>query len=270
VRFLLEHPEPRSLDDLVESAQAAHRYGLDGVLLREWPQLPGSLVSAAALGARVDELLVAADVRLGDRHPLEVAEEAAVVDLALGGRLILVVRPAPGVEERFTEALDLLRHAFAARPFRFEGRHWRVPANLPENVWMPEERVRMAPSPAQPRLEVWTAGADGLDAGIERGLGHLADAAADETALAAAWRAADAAPASIGAPRGRCGGWTNADELIARLRAGRESFGQDWAAVAAPAEAASVLGSIVRPRVQMHALPPGLEAFWDAERPWEG
>ena len=56
---------------------------------------------------------------------------------------------------------------------------------------------------------------------------------------------------------------------MARLRDGREAFGQDWAAVAAPVEAAGELGSIVRPRVQLHRLPPGLEEFWDAERPWE-
>jgi len=52
------------------------------------------LITAAALAGRVPDLLLAVELELGDRHPFEVAEEAAVVDLASGGRLLLVVRPA--------------------------------------------------------------------------------------------------------------------------------------------------------------------------------
>jgi hypothetical protein len=63
--------------------------------------------------------------------------------------------------------------------------------------------------------------------------------------------------------------WEGAAPLVARLRAGREAFGQDWACVAAPAEAAAEIGSVVRPRVQIERLTPGLEEFWDAERPWD-
>ena len=99
VRFLLEHPAPAGLDDLVRAAEAAHAAGLDGVLVTEWPQLPGALVSAAAVAARVGEVLVAAEIAVGDRHPVEIAEEAAVTDLASGGRLVLVARPA-GEEHR--------------------------------------------------------------------------------------------------------------------------------------------------------------------------
>ena len=57
--------------------------------------------------------------------------------------------------------------------------------------------------------------------------------------------------------------------LVARLREGRASFGQDWAVVRAPLAAAVELGAVVRPRVQIDRLPPGLEEFWDDERPWE-
>jgi hypothetical protein len=136
-----------------------------------------------------------------------------------------------------------------------------VPANLEQNVNNPERRVRMLPAPAQPRLELWTAGAAGRAAGVERGLGHLADEGEP-------WVAA-AGPAALGAPRARRERWDDAASLLARLRAGREAFGQDWAVVAAPVEAAPDLGAIVRPRVQLDRLPEGLEAFWDAERPWE-
>jgi alkanesulfonate monooxygenase SsuD/methylene tetrahydromethanopterin reductase-like flavin-dependent oxidoreductase (luciferase family) len=267
VRFLLEHSGAADLAALTDAAEGARVAGLDGVLLAESHAVPAPLVAAAALAGRVPDVLVAAEVGLGDRHPVEVAEEAVVTDLALGGRLILVARPARGCEGRFAEAVDLLRHAFAPRPFRFEGEHWRVPANLLQNEWMPEERVRVTPVPPRARLELWTAGAAARTAALVRGLGHLADAADDPAALAADWAAAS--EASLGAPRARREAWVGADALVARLRDGRETFDQDWAVVAAPVAAAGEIGSLVRPRLQLHRLPPGLEEFWDAERPWD-
>lgn len=260
MRFLLEHPPGGTLDELAALATAAREAGLDGVLTQE-------LVEAAAVAARVEDVLVAAEVALGARHPLEVAEQAAVTDLAAGGRLILVARPAEGADARFAEELDVVRHALAARPFRFEGEHLRVPANLPENVHLPEVRFRMTPAPAQPRLEIWGAGA-GRAAALERALGYLADADADPAELGAEYARADS-PASIGAPRARREQWTTAADLLARLRAGRDAFGQDWAVLAAPPAAAPEVGSVVRPRVQVDRLTPGLEEFWDRERPWD-
>ena len=259
MRFLLEPQEPAALDDVVRAGEAAHREGLDGVLLSATEALPAPLVAAAALAARVPDVRIAVEALVGDRHPLEVAEEAAIVDVESGGRVILVARPAPGREDVFGEALDLLRLCFAAAPFRFEGEHWRVPANLEQNVHNPERRIRMLPSPAQPRLELWTAGAGRAD-GIGRGLGHLADAGDP-------WQP-DASPAALGAPRARRDRWDDPQSLLARLRAGREEFAQDWAAVSAPLEAVPDLGAIVRPRIQIDRLPDGLEAFWDEHRPW--
>ena len=161
MRFLLEHPAPararRPRRVCRGRAQGRpRRRARDGVA-----GAAGALVSAAAVAARVDEVLVAAEVVVGARHPVEIAEEAAVTDLGSGGRLVLVARPAGGEPGRYAESLDVVRHALAAKPFRFEGEHWRVPANLPENVDQPEERVRVTPAPAQPRLEVWGAGPAG-------------------------------------------------------------------------------------------------------------
>lgn len=241
--------------------------GLDGVLLTASEALPSPLVVAAAVASRVGDLRIAALVDGGDRHPIQLAEEAAVVDVASGGRLILAVRPAAGSEEAYGEVLDLLRLAFAARPFRFEGIHWTVPAGLPQNVHNPERRVRVTPAPAQARLELWGAGA-GREVALARGLGHLADTTEDDGPLAAAWAATAADPAALGAPRGRRERWSGTAGLLGRLRAGRAAWDQDWAAVAVPPDAVQEIAWVVRPRVQLDRLPAGLEEFWDVERPW--
>jgi hypothetical protein len=253
MRFLLELEPGADLGALAGATNAAHAAGLDGVLLRECDELPAPLIAAAALAARVPDVLLAVEVALGARHPFEVAEEAAVTDLATGGRLVLVAR---AVDDDYAEALDLLRAALTPRPFRFEGRRWKVPANLPENVHGLEDRVRMMPAPAQVRLELWGS-RSGRDAALARGLGYLADTDADPAELAAAHEAAG--PAGLGAPRARRETLADPDALVARLRDGREAFGQDWAVVTGDAD---VLGTCVRPRVQLHRLNPKLEELW--------
>ena len=269
MRLLLEPGDARDLDALAAAGEAARRCGLDGVLLGRTPLVSAPLVAAAALAARVGSIRIAAEVEVGEAHPIEVAEEAAVVDVASGGRLILVATPAPGREDRFGEALDLMRTALSPAPFRFEGPTWRVPANLPANEHNLERLARLTPSPVQPRLELWGAGA-GREAALARGLGHLAGAEDDPADLARAWDRAAAAlgPAAIGAARARRERYEgDPATLVARLRAGREGFGQSWAVVAASATAAPTISRWVRPRVQTDRLPDGLEAHWDATLP---
>jgi alkanesulfonate monooxygenase SsuD/methylene tetrahydromethanopterin reductase-like flavin-dependent oxidoreductase (luciferase family) len=263
VRLLLE-PEPiAELHHLVGAARAARAAGLDGIALRRSPALSSPLVAAATVASAVPDILVAAVVELGDRSPLEVAEEAVVVDLSCAGRLVLVAEPAAGTLADYGEALDLLRTALTPRPFRFEGRRWRVPAGLPGNEHNLEPRIRMTPSPARARLEVWGTGGGAAEA-VGRGLGYVAAVDDDPSALAAVYAGAQArlGPALIGAPRGRCEILRSADDLVARLLAGRAAFGQDWAIVSATARDAALLGSLVRPRVQLDALPAGLERHW--------
>jgi alkanesulfonate monooxygenase SsuD/methylene tetrahydromethanopterin reductase-like flavin-dependent oxidoreductase (luciferase family) len=269
MRILLEPSDAGDLEALVAAGEAARASGLDGILLARTPLVSAPLVAAAALAARVGAIRIAAEVEVGDAHPIEVAEEAAVVDVASGGRLILVATPAPGRAERVGEALDLIRTALSPAPFAFEGPTWRVPANLPANEHNPERRARLTPSPAQPRLEVWGAG-EGREAALARGLGYLAGADDAPSDLGAAWDRAAAAlgPAGIGAARARRERWDDDPAaLVARLRAGREAFGQSWAVVRAPGAAALAISRLVRPRVQSDRLPDGLEAHWDATLP---
>lgn len=266
MRFLLEPRASADLGGLLAHGEAAIDAGLDGVYLAASPALPAPLVAAAAVGGALDKALIAAEVTLGDRNPIELAEEAAVVDLGIGGRLVLVVRPVDDEASGFAEALDLLRTAFAARPFRQRGERWSVPANLPENANNPEHRLRVAPAPLQPRLELWGAGPHSA-AAQERGLGRLSDANEDLGSVAAGWAAVEDLPAAIGAPRVRRHAFRESSSLIAELREGRERFGQDWAVVQGDEATAAAIGREVRSLIQVDALPPGLADFWGEGSP---
>jgi len=157
MRLLLE-PVGAERELPVAVARAALAAGLDGVLLTASDTLAAPLVTAAYVAASVPDLLVAAEVALGDRHPVEVAEEMLTVDQATQGRLIAVARPADGAEEHFAEALEIVRAAATARPFAFAGERWTVPARLAENTDAHDELVRVMPPPARARLELWWAG----------------------------------------------------------------------------------------------------------------
>lgn len=93
-------------------------------------------------------------------HPLHVAQEAALVDVLTGGRLVLGV--APGWQQReyaavglsyekrigrFVEAVELLRQLWTGEEVRFAGQHFRV------------EGLRLAIRPVQrPRPRMWFGG----------------------------------------------------------------------------------------------------------------
>ena len=128
--------------------------------------------------------------------------------------------------------------------------------------------MRVAPAPAQVRLEVWGAGAEPRAAALDRALGHLADADDDPAALGEAWRTAET-PASIGAPRA-------APRALGRRRRGRRPAPRGAGGVRPGLGVALRLGGggggdrlRSSARVQIDSSHPGLEEFWDAERPWD-
>lgn len=260
MRFLYEPAPLSSGSALFEAADAIAASGLDGIYLREQETFPAPLVAAAAVGARQPDLLVAAEIALGDRHPVEVAEELVVVDLGIGGRLVPVVRPAVGAEARFVEALDLLRTALVPRPFRWSGDHWTVPAGLPQNEFADRADVRLTPSSFQVRLACWLTGCDPRLA-VERGLGFVASEAAHELAEIA--RVAPSAPHLVGAPRAVVTSTAPGLQAVEELQAGQREVGQDWAIVRAPVGDAAAYAQFVRPRVQISQLPAGLESLWE-------
>lgn len=127
------------LDEVAE----ADRLGLRTVWLSEHHltpdgMTPAPLVLAAAIAARTSRIEIGTSILvLPLHHPLRVAEEAALVDLVSGGRLVLGVGQgyAPrefaafGVERRnraalLDEGVAILRQALGTGRVTFSGEHW--------------------------------------------------------------------------------------------------------------------------------------------------
>ena len=114
----------------------------------------GGALAAAALLAQRTPIRVGAVVDVGLYHPLHLAEDIAVADLATGGRLEVMLRPAhddPGVVK---EHMHVLAAALSGAHIQWEGLHLRVPARLADNGPVPQ-RLALNPRPAQPAVPVW-------------------------------------------------------------------------------------------------------------------
>ena len=249
----------------LEDARLAEALGFDLVWVDErTAQAP--LAIAAAAGAVTSGVRLVAAVDAGV-HPVTLAEETAVADLATQGRIVLAVRSDD--EALLGETVDVLFRAFAARPFRHEGSRWRVPAGLPEHEQR-EERVRVTPPPAQLEPTIWLAGTAAPTVAATRGLGFVAPedpdqawAEAERTLGPAAWRLRRVAVRKVPVP-------LDENALVAALLAERDSWGLDVCVLSLPpggdrAEALDTIARRVRPRVQLDRLPPGLEQYWRQE-----
>lgn len=263
MRFgLVVDEQPDGFAGLLATAGEAEAAGFDLLWL---PERRGGdrgwiapLVVAAALGPVTGTLRIGVEVDLGAVNPLHVAEDAIVADLALGGRLVLGVRPA---SDRCDEAVALLLHALAPRPFAFAGPAWPTPAHREGNVFNLEDRLRVTPAPAQLELPVWVVGAPEVAAA--QGLASVAadGEPGDGTAALRLRR-----PALRAVP-------TDFDPaaLVAALHAEQRGWGLDTVLLRldGPSRAVALarVGSRVRPRLQMDRLPDGLVEHWDATLP---
>lgn len=132
--------------------------------------LPGPLVMAAAIAARTSSAAITVAALVAPFHdPLRLAEDAAVVDLVSGGRLVLIVGggylpsefemfavPMSERPKRVREAFRVCKAAWTGEPFDYEGR-----------------TVRITPTPTNPGGPIMLMG--GTSEGAARRAARIAD-----------------------------------------------------------------------------------------------
>jgi len=139
----------RVIDEIMAEAEAAEASGWDGCFITEHHQqedgyLPNPLLVAGLVGMRTKRLKVGTCVLLLPlHHPVQVAEDCAVIDLATRGRLVLSVGvgyqphdfaafgvPIAERATRTEEALEILRRSWEGKRFSFSGKHFRFEDTL--------------------------------------------------------------------------------------------------------------------------------------------
>ena len=132
--------------ECLEEIEEGEGLGFTGVWLSEHHfvddgYLPSPLVVAAAIAARTRTMTIGTNILLLPmRHPLRVAEDAAVVDLLSGGRFVLGVGQgyvqhefeALGFNRRnrpslFEEGIEIIRQALTEGRTGYEGKRWNLP-----------------------------------------------------------------------------------------------------------------------------------------------
>ena len=166
--FSLQSPpfNPRAHKDLyaemLDEISMADDMGFDSAWLTEHHFLkdgycPSMMVTAAAIAARTKKIRIGTGVLLMPLHdPVRVAEDAAVVDLISGGRLILGIGLGYRPEEfagfgrslserrgRMEESLEILNSSWRDEPFTFKGKYYNL------------ENVNVTPKPVQRPIPIW-------------------------------------------------------------------------------------------------------------------
>ena len=247
---------PGSADQFARQAERAEALGLDSFWLPEFHfdeavPLPQPLLPLAAVAARTRRLRIGTgSYLLPIRHPVQLAEEVAVLDRLSEGRVILGVGrgyraglfdafevAAKEKRDRFERALDTMVAAWAGDPVGSE-----------------EERpVRLVPRPVQdPHPRIWIAafGPRALEQAGRLGLPYFASPIESMEALERnfdrfreAWAAAGTA-APVETPIMRT---TFISRDRARLRAARERLTEQAASLARSPVGAIRRGAGVRP-----------------------
>lgn len=138
-------PWPSVYEQFLRQVESADELGYDVIQLNEHHfsedgYMPASVTMASAVAARTSKIRIRlAVVILPLKHPVQLAEELAIVDNLSNGRLELLVGAGYRAEEyaaygipfddrgkRMEEALVLLRQCWTEDGFDFDGNYWKL------------------------------------------------------------------------------------------------------------------------------------------------
>jgi alkanesulfonate monooxygenase SsuD/methylene tetrahydromethanopterin reductase-like flavin-dependent oxidoreductase (luciferase family) len=254
--IVVDRPDWTGIAAEVETAAAA---GLDCCWIPEC-DLAGAPRSgpatACALRPLLRSLATLIEISVGS-NPIGLAEEIAVADQILGGRVVAVL--VGDDVELANETVAVVEPALASRPFRHRGRRWTLPRE--------GGSVLVTPPPAQLALPVWLAGMPLAGVAEDRDLGWVADEMVGADAARAAWEARGS-----GAARHRRAA-IRADVTVDSLSSERDAWGLDLCVVRLPGDADSAdrleqirqLGRAIRPHLQGSRIPEALAAAWSGD-----
>ena len=155
---------PERFHEFVDTCVLAEELGYDRVWLTEHHFTaygrPANQLLAAHVAAKTERIRIGlAVIVLPFHHPLELAEDIAVLDHLSNGRVDFGVgrgnQPLEfagfGVDmnkgyERYTESLAVMRKAWSEEAFSFEGDFWQFP------------KLQVLPKPVQKPLPLWMVG----------------------------------------------------------------------------------------------------------------
>ncbi len=115
-------------------------------------------------------------------HPLRLAEDFAMADILTNGRVIFGVGrgyhsrevetfDAPMLDgeanrELFEEQLEIIIKAFSSESFSHQGKHYRIPADVPYRGYQ-LEKLSLVPRPLRQPVEIWQPLVSGTPRGID-------------------------------------------------------------------------------------------------------
>ena len=162
-------PWPEVYEGLLAQIEFAEQLGFDSIWLTEHHFVedgytPSPIPLMAAIAARTRRVEIGTDILILPLYnPIKLAEDVATIDILSNGRVMLGVGSGYRDEEfaafgtsrkerasRMEEGVAVLRGAWSAGPFSFEGRHYRVAQAdvMPKPVQQPHPPLWMAATAA--------------------------------------------------------------------------------------------------------------------------
>jgi len=170
-----QHLEALGFD---EFWMAEHHFQTEG-----YECIPNLLMLSLYLAGNTEKLRFGCGFNIAPMwHPLRLAEDFAMADILTNGRVIFGVGrgyhtrevetfDAPMLDgeanrELFEEQLEIIIKAFNTESFSHQGKHYRIPADVPYRGYQ-LEKLSLVPRPLHQPVEIWQPLVSGTPRGID-------------------------------------------------------------------------------------------------------